>query len=99
MGGNLVHVRAGIAPGGAPFISGSDDYARLWREVGFDQGFVRNFDSVRVDRNARGLSLSPHRAEATPRACSGQNIVLFVEAEKTGTMPAPNYGRAIEARR
>ena len=80
------YVRAGIAPGGAPFISGSDNYAALWRtHAGFDVSFVRNFGSVRVDRRGRRLTIddNPARAEATPSLCRGRDIVLFVEAEKT----------------
>lgn len=74
----------GIAPGGAPFISGSDDYAGKWHDdAGFDTAFVRNFDSISVDRGRRRLQLGAgSRAEAAPPACKGRNIVLFVTAEK-----------------
>lgn len=79
------YVRAGIAPGGAPFISGSDDYGQLWKEhAGFDASFVRNFGAVKVDRRRRHLALdSGPTSEATPLVCRGRDIVLFVEAEKT----------------
>ena len=81
------YVRAGIRPGGAPFISGADDYLGLWGQhaPGFDAGIVRNFQSVRVDRHGRRLALDadPRRAEATPAKCRGKDIVLFVEVEKT----------------
>lgn len=75
---------AGIAPGGAPFISGSDDYAGKWHDAGFDMGFVRNFESIKVDRDRRCLQLGAGpRAEAVPSVCEGQKIVLFVTAEKS----------------
>lgn len=75
----------GIAPGGAPFISGSDDYAGKWHDdAGFDTAFVRNFDSIRVDRDRRRLQLgASSKADAAPSLCEGRNIVLFVTAEKT----------------
>ena len=34
------YVSAGIVPGGAPFVSGSDDYGSLWREAGFENTLV-----------------------------------------------------------
>jgi len=78
------YVRAGIAPGGAPFVSGSDDYGKLWREnAGFDLSFVRNFSSVHVDRYNRCLALDERGSEAVPESCRGRDLVLFVEAEKT----------------
>jgi methyltransferase (TIGR00027 family) len=74
--------RMGIAPGGAQFISGSDDYAGLWREYGFTRGFVRDFRSITVDRRGRRLAYDGRFGELTPQACRGQNHVLFVEVEK-----------------
>lgn len=78
----------GVAPGGAPFISGSDDYAGKWHDAGFDAAFVRNFGSIRVDRSRRRLQLEGgSRAEAVPSVCEGQNVVLFVTAEKVSAGP------------
>lgn len=79
------YVKVGIAPGGAPFVSGSDDYAKLWAEHGgFRTTFVRNFQSVHVDRSSRSLILSDEKeARATPAVCRGKELVLFVESEKT----------------
>jgi methyltransferase (TIGR00027 family) len=77
------YVRAGIAPGGAPFVSGSDDYGKMWKDwAGFDSSFVRNFGSIHIDRQRRSLWLDQRGAQATPKACQGRNLVLFVEAEK-----------------
>jgi len=70
------YVAAGRAPcpGGAPFISGSDDYADMWQTAGFslasksDSGYhgnifdrvqVRNFSSISVDRAHRCLWKAP----------------------------------------
>ena len=69
--------------GGAKFIGGSDDYGGLWAEhAGFGRSYVRNFDSVRVNRAHRKLDVDAAVPEATPKVCRGQNVVLFVEAEK-----------------
>jgi methyltransferase (TIGR00027 family) len=77
------YVRAGIAPAGAPFVSGSDDYGKLWQEMaGFNKSFVRDFGSIRVDRRSRSLLLDQRDAEARPEICRGRDLVLFVEAEK-----------------
>lgn len=75
----------GIAPGGAPFLSGNNDYGKLWKEGGGFDGkvFVRNFESVKVDRKGRCLRLGSGRAsEATANDCQDAYIVLFVTAEK-----------------
>jgi len=78
------HVQSRIAPAGAPFISGSDEYGKLWKErAGFDYSFVRNFGSVHVDRYNRRLALYEENAEASPSVCRNRNLVLFVEAFKT----------------
>ena len=79
------YMYAGVAPGGAPFISGSDDYSRRWREhAGFDVSFVRNFASIKVDRGRRHLAIDNRPgSEATPSVCRGREIVLFVDAFKT----------------
>lgn len=80
------YVQAGISPGGAPFISGSDDYARLWSEHGgFASCSVRNFKSLSIDRRARCLARrddAKTNMSARPEDCRGRNLVLFVEAEK-----------------
>ena len=85
----------GIAPGGAPFISGSDDYLSLWKSnAEFDKGFVRNFEYLDVDRKNRCLKFAGktagihddangiRKANATPDVCRNKHIVLFVTAEK-----------------
>merc|ERR1711953_720240 len=78
------YTRAGIAPGGARFVSGSDEYGKLWHDyAGFDASFVRHFGTVHVDRRNRSLVLSQTGAEATPDVCRGRDLVLFVEVEKT----------------
>jgi len=74
----------GIVVGGAPFIGGSDEYARLWAEhAGFASSYVRDFRSISVDRASRGVKIDARMPEATPKACAGRDVVLFVEAEKT----------------
>ena len=83
------YVAAGIAPGGAPFVSGSDDYARLWREhAGFSRTRVRDFRHARVDRVARCLVWGDDEAggapSLAPAECRGRQLVLFVESEKVG---------------
>ena len=78
------YVAAGIAPGGAPFVSGSDEYARLWKEhAGFEHTVVRDFRTIRVDRRARALALDKNgKDELTPAQCRGRELVLFVESHK-----------------
>jgi methyltransferase (TIGR00027 family) len=77
------HVKTGIVVAGAPFVGGSDDYGKLWREfAGFNSTFVRNFGSIHVDRYSRSLWLDQKEAEATPQVCHGRNLCLFVQAEK-----------------
>ena len=69
--------------GGAKFIGGSDDYSALWAQhAGFGRCYVRNFESVRVNRGKRRLDIDASVPEATSKVCRGQNVVLFVEAEK-----------------
>lgn len=78
------YVRAGIAPAGARFVSGSDEYSKLWHEwADFDKTFVRAFGSVHVDRSNRNLWLDEKNAEATPEICRGRDLVIFIESEKT----------------
>ena len=79
------YVAGGRGPvvGGAPFIGGSDDYAGMWhKHAGFSSAYVRNFDSVRIDRRNRRLLIDDEQPEATPAQCRGRNVVLFVTAEK-----------------
>jgi len=77
------YVSAGIAPGGAPFVSGSDDYAGLWREeAGFDTTFVRDFSTVSVNRSTRSLQFGSG-GELPPAKCRGRDRVLFVTSEKS----------------
>jgi len=71
---------AGVAPGGAPFISGNDDYGRLWRKYGFEV-VVHDFEHVRVSRERQRLEMATH-APLLPRHCRGKNKVLFVEGKK-----------------
>jgi len=76
------YVRAGIAPGGAPFISGSDSYAELWhRHGGFNQTIVYDFKTLHVDRRERRI-VSERASEVSPSGCAGRDLVLFVEAFK-----------------
>jgi len=77
------YVSANIAPGGAPFVSGSDDYGALWRAAGFDTSIVRDLATISVDRRRQRLAVS-NAPGLTPERCRGQRIVLFVEAVKTG---------------
>ena len=77
------YLRSNIVVGGAPFIGGSDDYAALWaRDAGFTKGRVRDFSSISVDRANRKLVYDRSVPDATPDACRGRMVVLFVEAEK-----------------
>jgi hypothetical protein len=81
-----VYATAGVAPGVAPFLSGSDVYGKLWKDFGgFDRTFVRDFDaSIKVDRQKRNLAdMGGPQSEATPERCKGQYKDLFVEVEKT----------------
>eukprot|EP00747_Dinoflagellata_sp_TGD_P179054 gnl/TRDRNA2_/TRDRNA2_29195_c0_seq1.p1 gnl/TRDRNA2_/TRDRNA2_29195_c0~~gnl/TRDRNA2_/TRDRNA2_29195_c0_seq1.p1 ORF type:complete len:338 (+),score=25.91 gnl/TRDRNA2_/TRDRNA2_29195_c0_seq1:49-1062(+) len=79
------YVGMGIRPGGAPFVSGSDDYGYLWNHyAGFANTTVLNLNSVQVDRRVRALRFVGHEgAKLTPAQCAGQNLVLFVRSEKT----------------
>jgi methyltransferase (TIGR00027 family) len=82
---SATYVVGGRGPvvGGAKFIGGSDDYASLWREhAGFGKAYVRNFESITVDRGFQRLSIDERYPEATPKNCRGRNVVLFVTAEK-----------------
>ena len=68
---------------GAKFIGGSDDYAGLWRQHGgFFKTHVRDFSSISVDRLNRKIAIDESYPEATPQACLGRHMVLFVTAEK-----------------
>jgi hypothetical protein len=64
-------------------LSGSDDYAGLWRRAGFQQTQVRDLSSITVDRGSRCLTHEDPAFELTPARCRGQRLVLFVEAVKT----------------
>jgi methyltransferase (TIGR00027 family) len=75
------YLNAGVVVGGAPFIGGSDQYAALWRRVGFD-AFVHDFRAIYVDRRERRLGIDRSYPEATPEACRGRNLVLFVTGTK-----------------
>lgn len=77
------YVSMNIVVGGAPFIGGSDDYAKLWAQhAGFAQSYVWNFNAVHVDRERRMLYLDEQMPQATAQVCRGQKLVLFVEAQK-----------------
>ena len=84
-----------VVVGGAPFIGGSDDYGKLWAQhAGFGASFVRDFKSVSVDRANRRVVVDPRVPEASPAACRGKDVVLFVEAVKEpnatdAQVPAP----------
>jgi len=87
------YIDQGIVVGGAPFIGGSDDYAGLWHtHAGFSTTpdyFVRDFDSIEVNRARRKLILHTETyrglgAEATPARCHGRQLCLFVSVEKHG---------------
>merc|ERR1712048_174479 len=66
------YVQAGIAPAGARFVSGSDDYGKLWYELaGFDASFVRNFATVHVDRRNRSLVLDQQVLRQLPMFVAG----------------------------
>lgn len=61
--------------GGAPFIGGSDDYGGLWAQhAGFHRSYVRNFESVRVNRAQRRLDIDPTIPEATRKECIGEML-------------------------
>jgi len=77
------YLSANVVVGGAPFIGGSDEYAALWaKHAGFAQSVVRDFRSFSVDRANRRVLIDPRVPEATPAACRGRDVVLFVEAVK-----------------
>ena len=73
-----------IVVGGAPFIGGSDEYSRLWKEhAGFANSYARSIEAIRVDRPGRRLVINDDAVpEATPEVCRGRDVVLFVEATK-----------------
>jgi len=75
------YIQAGIAPGGAPFISGSDQYKKLWSEFGGFEACVYDFKTIRVNRRNRRLE-SGKAQEVGPEECRGRDVVLFVEAVK-----------------
>lgn len=77
-------VASGIEVAGAKFVGGSDDYGSMWGyEAGFWRTYVRNFDSIWVDRRQRSLWMDNRSwAEATPQRCWGQKFTLFVQSEK-----------------
>ena len=78
------YVTAGVVVGGARFVGGSDEYGELWaRHAGFGSSVrVLDFRAVSVDRANRRVVVDRSVPEATPAACAGQNLVLFVEAVK-----------------
>jgi len=77
------YLHAGVVVGGAPFIGGSDEYARLWAtHGGFTKAFVRDFRSVSVDRRNRRVTIDEGAPEATPSRIAGRDVVLFVVTEK-----------------
>ena len=68
---------------GAKFIGGSDEYGHMWAtHAGFTKSYVHNFESVRVDRVRRQVSIDPNAREATSQLCRGRDVVLFVTAGK-----------------
>lgn len=78
------NVSSGIVVGGAPFVGGSDDYARMWSgEAGFHKTSVRLIDSIWVDRQNRRLVFDQRpSAEATEETLRGHKACLFVLSEK-----------------
>ena len=69
--------------GGAKFIGGSDEYGALWAEhAGFSRSYARNLNAVQINRRQRRLDIDETIPEATAKVCRGQNVVLFMEAEK-----------------
>jgi len=80
-----------ISVHGAPFIGGSDDYARLWREEGgFGNTFVRKIGSVWIDRASRTLGMEADElSRADPRKIAGKGETLLVEARKQKRSDAP----------
>lgn len=80
---SAAYLRGRVVVGGAPFIGGSDHYAQLWEEQGgFTNTYVRDFDSIEVDRKRRRLEIDESAPEATPERCAGDHVVLFVTAQK-----------------
>merc|ERR1719231_786772 len=76
---SATYVQSRIVVGGAPFIGGSDDYAQLWAQyAGFSRAYVRDFNSISLDRANRKLVIDPSVPEATAKVCRGRNVVLFV---------------------
>ena len=84
---------AGVRPGGAPFVSGSDDYATLWNRWGnFNRCTVHDFETIQVDRSSKTLRIQNNNvlktmdgyviSSAPPEKCRGNRKVLFVEAYK-----------------
>ena len=82
---------AGVRPGGAPFVSGSDDYATLWDRWGdFNRCTVHDFSTIQVDRSSKKLRIQNNGktkdgyviSSAPPEKCRGNRKVLFVEAYK-----------------
>lgn len=79
------YVSAGIVVGGARFVGGSDDYGKLWAQyAGFDASIVYDFNAIIVDRYHQYVMFNRRAPLATPQHCAGRDVVLFVEAEKTG---------------
>ena len=79
------YVAGGRGPvvGGAKFLGGSDEYGQLWASyAGFHRSFVRDFESIRVDRKNRNVAIDERSPEATAAQCRGRSVVLFVTAEK-----------------
>jgi len=79
------YVAAGRGPvvGGAKFLGGSDEYGTLWAmHAGFNSSYVRNFESISVDRANRRVLIDERYPEATADQCQGRNVVLFVTAQK-----------------
>eukprot|EP00854_Cymbomonas_tetramitiformis_P001393 gene1393-1996_t len=78
------YVDAKVVVAGEPFISGSDDYPRLWQKYGFGKNSrAINFEHIRVNRSTRKLDVSPGTSsEVDPARARGQLIVIFFHAEK-----------------
>ena len=54
-----------MAARGAPWLSGEDDYAGLWREHGFNRADVLDLSYLTVDRRRRALTVE--RRVGAPR--------------------------------
>eukprot|EP00931_Biecheleriopsis_adriatica_P085864 TRINITY_DN60647_c0_g1_i1.p1 TRINITY_DN60647_c0_g1~~TRINITY_DN60647_c0_g1_i1.p1 ORF type:complete len:438 (-),score=88.74 TRINITY_DN60647_c0_g1_i1:39-1286(-) len=71
--------QGGIVCCGARFLSGSDDYAGLWRSHGFNADVV-DFKQTYVDRQQRRVLVEPGRMH--PSSVTGRQVTFFVWAAK-----------------